>query len=43
MQIRSNAESIAFYRSGYLEMKKTNLRLQVLDIQLIRKLISFEN
>jgi len=29
MHIRSNAESIAFYRSGELEMKKTNSRLQV--------------
>ena len=35
MQIRSNAESIAFYRSGDLEMKKTNSRLQVLNSQLI--------
>jgi len=31
MQIRSNAESIAFYRSGDLEMNKTNSRLQVLS------------
>jgi len=31
MQIRSNAESIAFYRSGDLEMQKTNSRLQVLN------------
>ncbi|XP_020629474.1 ATP-binding cassette sub-family D member 4-like isoform X2 [Orbicella faveolata] len=30
MQIRSNAESIAFYRSGDLEMNKTNSRLQSL-------------
>ncbi|KAL9952743.1 hypothetical protein ACROYT_G040037 [Oculina patagonica] len=30
MQIRSHAESIAFYRSGSLEMKKTNSRLQSL-------------
>ena len=35
MHIRSNAESIAFYRSGELEMKKTNSRLQVLNSQLI--------
>jgi len=41
MQIRGNAESIAFYRSGGLEKRKTNSRLQTL-LQTQQRLINFE-
>lgn len=42
MQIRSNAESIAFYRSGQLEERKTNSRLWSL-LRTQRQLINFES
>ena len=35
MHIRSNAESIAFYKSGELEERKTNSRLWVDNFSII--------
>ncbi|XP_058954936.2 lysosomal cobalamin transporter ABCD4-like isoform X1 [Pocillopora verrucosa] len=42
MQIRSNAESIAFYRSAGLEMRKTNSKLQSL-IKVQTRIVTFES
>ncbi|KAJ7384685.1 ATP-binding cassette sub- D member 4 [Desmophyllum pertusum] len=41
MQVRSNAESIAFYRSGNVEMRKTNSRLQSL-LQTQLRVVNFQ-
>ncbi|XP_022787215.1 ATP-binding cassette sub-family D member 4-like [Stylophora pistillata] len=42
MQIRSNAESIAFYRSAGLEMRKTNSKLQSL-IKVQTRIVTYES
>ena len=41
MQVRANAESIAFYRSGSLEERKSNSKLQVDDSHCLLYFILF--